>query len=500
MSWTRRSSGASTESPPTPDRTRPDRADARTSPTADEPALRWHDGAVDPLALATIAGRWCVGVLAVRGWTVVVGEPVDVVTDPAGLDALGDRCGWRGKAWTDGPPFVGGAVGFVTDDAAAPWLSLGPDERPSRPDVPAVRMAVHDAAVCIPPDGGGAWLVAADLPGWSREPQEARLARLARQVELAKAHPFPGGRVDGAAPPHLSLDRDQHRAAVGRIAEWIAAGDLYQLNLTLQVSVAWRPPAALLARRLWDASPGAVHACLLDTGRAQVVSVSPETFLATDGDHVRVRPIKGTRPRREAGAADAAAGRALTDSPKDRAEHVMIVDLERNDLGRVCRIGSVRVPELLALEDHPTVWHLASTVEGRLRPDVGLGGLLSAMFPCGSVTGAPKRMAVARTRVVEPCRRGVYCGAVGVVSRGLVDLSVAIRTAVVSGGVARYGTGGGIVADSDADDEFSEAMDKAAAFLRAVDARIDGASRSPATPASRLVAGEPAASGNRPVS
>lgn len=150
----------------------------------------------------------------------------------------------------------------------------------------------------------------------------------------------------------------------------------------------------------------------------------------------------------------------------------MIVDLERNDLGRVCESGSVHVSELARPEAHPTVWHLTSTVRGRLRADVDIGDLLRATFPSGSVTGAPKRMAVARIGVLEPVRRGVYCGAIGVVSAGLVDLSVAIRTAVLHDGTASYGTGGGIVADSDAGEEWMEAMDKAAAFLRAVNAPV----------------------------
>jgi para-aminobenzoate synthetase component I len=434
-----------------------------------EPALRWHDGAIDPLALAGLPGRRLAAVLTVRGWTVVVGEPVGLVREPAELDSLGTRCGWRCEPWVDGPPFLGGAVGYLTDDVAGDWLSLGPDRRPERTGIPSTWFALHDRAVCIPPEGRGAWLVAADLPDHSRTRREDRLDLLAAQIGQAAVRPG-SARPAPSAPPTLSLDRATHRAAVERVAEWIAAGDLYQLNLTLQVGVPWREPGTALARRLWDASPLASHAAWLDVGAADLVSVSPETFLATDGDAVRVRPIKGTRPRGDDPVEDAARARCLADSAKDRAEHVMIVDLERNDLGRVCAVGSVGVPELLALERHPTVWHLTSTVTGRLLPSVGLGDLLKATFPCGSVTGAPKRMAVARTRMVEPVRRGVYCGAIGVVSRGLLDLSVAIRTAVLRDGVARYGTGGGIVADSNPTDEFEEAMDKAAAFLRAVDA------------------------------
>lgn len=475
MSWTTPTSAASTGSRRTHDRPPPAAGPA-------EPALRWRPGTVDPLTLGALPGRLLPAVVTVRGWTVVVGEPIAVLRDPALLNGLGERCGWRGPPWRQGPPFLGGAVGYLTEDIAAPWLHLAADPRPARRGVRGLWMAVHDTAVCIPPDGRGAWLVAADLPGWSNRPRAQRLAELDTLVDAARAHPRPRPPTPAdPVTPVLSLDARAHRAAVRHIHTWIAAGDLYQLNLTLQIGVPWSADGAALADRLWRENPDAAHAAWLRTGAADIVSVSPETFLRTDGDRIAVRPIKGTRARADDPAADTGRANALERSQKDRAEHVMIVDLERNDLGRVCRTGSIRVPELMAIERHPTVWHLTSTVTGRLQPDAGLGDVLAALFPCGSVTGAPKRMAVARSREVEPIRRGVYCGAIGVVSRGLVDLSVAIRTAVLHDGIARYGTGGGIVADSDERAEFSEAMDKAAAFLRAV-----GAPRPAAlTPAAR---------------
>jgi para-aminobenzoate synthetase component 1 len=202
-----------------------------------------------------------------------------------------------------------------------------------------------------------------------------------------------------------------------------------------------------------------------------VVSISPETFLRVAGSQITTRPIKGTRPRRDDPVTDRAEAEALERSAKDRAEHVMIVDLERNDLGRICDVATVRVPQLIALERHPTVWHLASTVTGRLRTGTGLVEVLAATFPSGSVTGAPKRMAWERIAALEPVRRGVYCGAIGVVTPGGCDLSVAIRTAVLAEGIASYGTGGGIVADSTPAAEWAEAMDKARAFAIATGAR-----------------------------
>ncbi|HVL99560.1 MAG TPA: anthranilate synthase component I family protein [Egibacteraceae bacterium] len=424
--------------------------------------------AVDVLAVASLPGLRLPQVHTVRGWQVALADPVAVVEDACDLDALGRRCGWRAAAGTGMPPFLGGAAGFVTDACAAAFVDLPDDDpRPGVAPLPGLCFGVYDAAVCVPPGGERAWLVAADLPGLTRRPPSERLADLRRRVRAATARRPDFGAHPRPASVELSLPAPAHAAAVARVLAWIAAGDLYQLNLTLQAAVPWTGGGLALARRLQAASPGAAHAAYARLpGGVEIVSVSPETFLRSDADRIVTRPIKGTRPRYDDRDRDAAAERQLRASEKDNAEHVMIVDLERNDLGRVCVPGTIEVPELAALEGHPTVWHLTSTVTGRLRADVGLGGLLAATFPSGSVTGAPKRMAVARTRLVEPVRRGVYCGALGVVSRGLVDLSVAIRTAVVHDGVARYGTGGAIVADSDPDEEFAEAMTKAVPFLR----------------------------------
>lgn len=387
-------------------------------------------------------------------------NPVHTITTLAELDRYATQIGWRSEL-ADGPPFRGGAVGALSDDLSPGFLELSRDERLAVTALPRLRFTVHDWALAVAPDGEG-WVVAED----GATGPLLDLVRAGRQRAAAPFEPAPRTAEPG-------LTRAQHRAAVDRILEWIAAGDLYQANLTFPVAAPWPYSAAALAERLWAATPGAGHAALVSLASgATVVSASPETFLRTTGDQVVTRPIKGTRPRSDDPRADRANAAALLSSAKDAAEHVMIVDLTRNDLGRVCRPGSVRVPEHATLERHPTVWHLTSTVAGRMRPDVGLADLLQATFPPGSVTGAPKRMAVERTRRVEPVRRGVYCGAVGLVAPGTVDLSVAIRTAVVADGMAVYGTGGGIVADSTADDEYAEALAKAAAFLTATNATL----------------------------
>lgn len=432
---------------------------------------------IDPLSLASDPRTSGALALTVRGWWVVLAEPVAAVTSISDLADVAERSGWRASTGPEEgePPFLGGAAGYLADDAATAMLDLALDDRPEVTPLPPVWFGVYDTAVCIPPGGEPAWLVAAELPGLSRRPARERLAELrAWAGEAGQSGPSPSRWPAPALPagkPRWSLPATRHAEAVRTAKEWIAAGDLYQLNLTVQCTMDWPAPGAALARRLWAESPGAEHAAYLRLpGGGEIISVSPETFLRTDGDRIVTRPIKGTRPRGGDPDGDVGHARALQCSDKDRAEHVMIVDLERNDLGRVCEAGTVTVDELLALESHPTVWHLTSTVCGRLREDASFHDVLAAIFPSGSVTGAPKRMAIRRIRSLEPVRRGVYCGAIGIVSRGLTDFSVGIRTAVVAGPVASYGTGGGIVADSDADAEWAEARDKAAAFLRATGA------------------------------
>jgi para-aminobenzoate synthetase component 1 len=419
---------------------------------------------VDPLRLAGHPDLRRAGAVAVRGWTIVVGEPLEVLEGLAAFDRVDALCGSLPAPTPGAPPFAAGAVGWVADDVAADLLRLGPRGRPASATA-GVRLGLHDTAVCI--DGEGrAWVAGADLPV-TREPWDARVGRWRA---LAASCPPIARTAPPARPARLSLEPDAHARRVARAKGWIAAGDLYQLNLTLQISVGWPFGGAVLADRLWAASAGAAHACWLREPDVDVVSVSPETFLRVRGRTIVTRPIKGTRPRSADPALDRAAAEALAASTKDSAEHVMIVDLSRNDLGRVCETGSVEVPELAALERHPTVWHLTSTVAGRLREGVTTRQVVEATFPPGSVTGAPKRMAWSRIGQLEPVERGVYCGAIGVVGPGMLDLSVAIRTAVLADGVASYGAGGGIVADSEEAAEFTEAMDKARAFATATGA------------------------------
>ena len=255
----------------------------------------------------------------------------------------------------------------------------------------------------------------------------------------------------------------EHAAAVERVRAAIGRGDVYQVNLVQHL----RAPFA--------GSPGALEAALAPLGAEwahalhgdgwSIVSATPELFLQTRGDVARTMPIKGTRP--------ADAGEPIAESAKDRAEHVMIVDLERNDLGRVCRPGSVRVAEYLAERPMAGVRHMVSTVEGRLRPGVGLAELLRATFPGGSVTGAPKLAAIDHIARLEPVGRGASMGALGVVHpNGDLDLGLTIRTLAVADGGLHLWVGGGIVWDSDPAAEVEESLVKARPLARLIGAAL----------------------------
>jgi para-aminobenzoate synthetase component I len=300
-------------------------------------------------------------------------------------------------------------------------------------------------------DGEGLWAVVLPFAG---DPVLARFA------ESRPARPWPGRPWHGPAVHEwtTSLDRAAFCAGVDAIRAAIAAGDVYQVNLTRRLSAALPADAdvAALGAALGAGNPAPYSAVVrLPAVGCEVASASPERFLRRDGDLVASSPIKGT-------AADPSSF-----LPKDRAENVMIVDLVRNDLGRVCEWGSVAVPDLCAVEHHPGLVHLVSTVTGRLRPGVGWGDIVAATFPPGSVTGAPKLAALDHIARLETAPRGVYCGAVGWVDadRAQGELNVAIRTFWIEDGRLHLGTGGGITWDSTPAGEWAETELKARRLL-----------------------------------
>lgn len=275
-----------------------------------------------------------------------------------------------------------------------------------------------------------------------------------------------------SAPPRAvflpGVSYEEWTRRVYRVHEYIAAGDIYQANLTHRMSAPWpsKPGAFYSKFRGTDPAPCSAFLSLGDTA---VLSASPEVFLDIEGRRILTRPIKGTRPRGADARADAAALEDLIGSAKERAELIMITDLLRNDLGQVCRYGTVHVPALCVPETFPHVHHLVSTVAGEMRPGVSPVAALRACFPGGSITGAPKKRAREIIAELESAPRGIYTGAIGFFDwSGRAVFSVAIRTLVIRGGSANYGVGAGIVADSDPRREYEETLHKAAGLFAAL--------------------------------
>ena len=342
--------------------------------------------------------------------------------------------------------------------------------------VDAAPLAVVGGSVCTDLLDVTSDLTALDSVGfWAVVLPYGGPAVCARFATVRPARPWRGRPWTGPSPDSWtsSLDRSSFGAAVDSIRDSIGAGDVYQVNLTRRLRAPLGRGAdaniAALGAALAEGNPAPYSAVVRLAGHGvEVASASPERFLKRSGRTIWSSPIKGT-----AATADGF-------SEKDRAENVMIVDLVRNDLGRVCEWGSVTVPSLLATEPHPGLFHLVSTVRGTLRPDAGWADAIDATFPPGSVTGAPKIAACALIDTLEPEPRGPYCGAIGWVDadRHEGDLNVAIRTFWIDDGELNFGTGGAITWDSTADGEWAETELKAQRLLR-VASSPDG----PATPA-----------------
>lgn len=370
--------------------------------------------------------------------------------------------------------FRGGLAGFFSYDLGREFESV-PTELPTRSsDVPwEFVLGLYDEVLAV--------------DGQTGERRVFRLPGSARRIDLhTPLLPVHLPDAPGAArAPEPEMSKEEHTSAVQAIRDHIAAGTIYQANLTLRFRAPSTHPRAPIATflRLQRANP-APFAAFLDLPGLALVSTSPECFLALEpSGRVVSQPIKGTAPRGVDLVHDTSLREQLLRSEKDRAELTMIVDLVRNDLGRVCALGSVsRAPELRG-EAHPTVWHLVADVEGQMRPGYDALDLLRASFPPGSCIGAPKIRAMAVIDELEKSRRGPYTGAIGWLGAdGSLGLSVAIRTLVFREGEVSYGVGGGIVYDSDADQEWEEALLKGKALAQAL-----GAASMPLT--SRLCAG-----------
>jgi aminodeoxychorismate synthase component I len=382
-------------------------------------------------------------------------------------------------------PFVGGAVGWLGYELAARTLPRLAFPAPDDLGLPELCLLLVDRLVALDHASGRRFACAlgfgADEDAARRRARETLAAWTAQLERPAAERPRPEPAPPRAAArrAHLgasvSLDAPAHRKAVSTLLERIEAGDVYQACLTHRFELPFGADPWRLYRALRARNP-APFAAWLSLPELAICSSSPERFLRLGADgRVESRPIKGTLPRSEDPAEDRALARALAASEKDRAENLMIVDLVRHDLGRVCATGSVSVPELRAIESYATVHQMVSTVQGRLAEGQGLVDLLRAAFPPGSMTGAPKLAAMRLLAALEPVRRGVYSGALGYFdARGGADLSVVIRTALVAGGRAYVHAGGGIVADSEPAAEWRESTGKADVLVEAIGAALEG--------------------------
>jgi para-aminobenzoate synthetase component 1 len=370
------------------------------------------------------------------------------------------------------PPLQGGVVGYFGYELVR-HLERVPLARADDMQFPDLALGFHDVLIAVDHADRRAWLLSSGLPAthptarWQRamERLDAVSGRLA-----AGGHPTPSPVSVEPVAVTSNFTRSEYEAVVQRVVDYILAGDIFQANLSQRFTAPL--PAGMTAfdlyRRLRDLNP-APFAALLKFDDVEVVSASPERFLSLRGNRVETCPIKGTRPRGRTMEEDLALADALLASEKDRAENVMIVDLLRNDLSRVCRDRSVEVPKLCALESFATVHHLVSTIVGELQPGLTAVDLLAACFPGGSITGAPKIRAMEIIAELEPTRRGPYCGSIGYIGfDGSMDTSIVIRTYAIRDRRVTFQAGGGIVADSTPADEYAETLAKARALIAAL--------------------------------
>ena len=372
-------------------------------------------------------------------------------------------------------PFWGGAVGYLSYDLCH-FVERLPSTAIDDLQLPESYFAFYDTILAFDNLEGKAYIVSTGFPelGESRRLKRAKVRLEEIKGWLSSSSPstpeadFRSAEGKAKAVLKSNFTPEGYMKAVDRVREYIAAGDVFQVNISQRFETDLTVPPYELYRRLRQINP-APFASYLNFDEVTIVGTSPERFLRVDGDWVETRPIKGTRPRGKDSVDDAMLAEELTQSSKDRAENVMIVDLERNDLGRVCQYGTVRVTELAILETFPTVFHLTSTVVGRLCPNKNRIDLLKATFPGGSITGAPKVRAMEIIDELEPTRRSVYTGAIGYLSFGNnLDLNIVIRTFLIKDGKAYFQVGGAIIYDSNAEAEYVETLDKAKALIQAL--------------------------------
>jgi para-aminobenzoate synthetase component I len=366
----------------------------------------------------------------------------------------------------DGIPFVAGGVGYFGYDMKG-FIEKLPDIAKDDLFLPDCVIGFYDTVLVFDHMKGKYYLAGAEFKGIRTGARSKLKAALSsKRTDVSKE--YSAGAEEGL---RSNFTKAGYMKAVEKAKEYIEKGDIYQVNLSQRFEADLKSEPYELYLRLRDVSP-APFAAYLNFEDVVIISSSPERFLMKNGSYIETRPIKGTSPRSSDPLADEFNEVSLQKSYKDRAEHIMIVDLERNDLGRICEYGSVKPTEFIILEKYSTVFHLVSTVSGRLKKSIGPVDCLTAAFPGGSITGAPKVRSMEVIEELEPVKRSLYTGAIGYISfDGNMDTSIVIRTIIVKGDKLYFQVGGGIVADSDPEKEYYETLDKAEGIMRALYAK-----------------------------
>ena len=407
------------------------------------PGWRWHILVADPSWRIVAEGA---------GTRLTCRDGRSRWLDENPLEVIRSKLAERTRPSLAGLPFTGGALGYLSYDFGRRLMGM-----PTRGGgFPELAMGIFDWAVLADRVERRCWIVGESVP-----------RDLAEKLEVAARGPAvsPQRTALQGRPRHL-VNKEEYAHAFQRIQHYLHEGDCYQVNYAQPFEADFTGDTLPLYRTMREQNP-APYGAYLPFPFGHVLSSSPEQFLQLIDGVVTTRPIKGTRPRGTAAVEDEWLAQELQASEKDRAENLMIVDLLRNDLGRVCEPGSIEVPALFEVKRFTTVLHLVSTVRGRLRAGEDALSLLQAGFPGGSITGAPKRRAMQIIEELEGRPRGIYCGSIGWIGYdGNMDTNIAIRTLLVKDGKVTYWAGGGIVADSRLEEEYQESLDKAAAFFR----------------------------------
>jgi para-aminobenzoate synthetase component 1 len=395
------------------------------------------------------------------------GDPLDVLKELFG----------RYRISTPGqlPPFLGGALGYFGYDLCQQIERL-PSKAVDDIDLPDCYLGFYDSVLALDNLNKRAWISSCGFPETGQDLKRRQISQLAwmkgKLLELKRRQavnlaPLP--ETDAAGLQILSnFSRQAYIKAILKAKEYIKKGDIYQVNLSQRLSASVSIEPFQLYRLLSRINPSFFGA-FLNFGDFSIISSSPERFLRIRNGYIQTRPIKGTRPRGKDREEDDELSLQLYSSLKDRAELTMIIDVERNDLGRICQAGTVKVPRIYELEAHPTVFHLVSTIEGTLNEDVDFFDCLKATFPGGSITGAPKIRAMEIIEELEPTKRSVYTGSLGYLGfNAQADLNIVIRTFILKGENLYFQVGGGIVADSDPEAEYDETMHKAKALIESL--------------------------------